>query len=80
MRYVARVRESQSSGEIDPAFDPQMLALALMVIEFIPQTLPNITGIATGYNGDEPEFTDRLVDMMNELISHLAAPQTESPK
>jgi TetR/AcrR family transcriptional regulator len=78
VRYLARVREAQASGEVDPAFDPQMLALALLVMEFIPRVLPNITRIATGYNGDEPEFTDRLVAMMNELISHLAAPEAQN--
>jgi TetR/AcrR family transcriptional regulator len=82
-RIVDRVRASQASGEIDLAFDPSMLALAMLAIELIPRALPNVTRMVTGFNGDEPEFTDRLISVMDELIAHIgpvSAPRKEPVK
>jgi TetR/AcrR family transcriptional regulator len=68
---LGRVREAQTSGEIDKVFDPEMLALALISIELIPAVLPNIIRMVTGFSGDEPEFAERLVTVMSQLIDRL---------
>ena len=71
-RFLSRVREAQDSGEIDASLDPNMVALAISAIELIPQVLPNFTRMITGYNGDEAEFTDLLVETLDGILGHLA--------
>jgi TetR/AcrR family transcriptional regulator len=79
-RIVKRVRQAQASGEVDPVFDPSMLALAMLAVELIPRALPNVTRMVTGLNGDEPEFADRLIDLMDGLIAHLGSAVPEHPE
>jgi TetR/AcrR family transcriptional regulator len=75
-RNVEPVRQAQASGEIDEKFDPAMLALMLVAVEFMPRVLPNATYTLTGYKGDEPEFTERLIATMEALIARLG-PQVQ---
>jgi TetR/AcrR family transcriptional regulator len=71
-RVIGPIRDSQAAGEIDDKFDPNFLALAIFAIELIPRVLPNVTRMVTGYSGDEPEFTDELAHIMEELVVHLS--------
>src|ERR1700722_14666455 len=57
-RFLRRVRESQNSNELDPAMDPNMLALVMLAIELIPRVLPNVTRLVTGFSGDGPRFAE----------------------
>jgi AcrR family transcriptional regulator len=71
VNFLARIRKSQESGEIDAAFDAEMLALAIIAMELIPSTLPNITMMVTGLDGDEPEFADRFIATVSAILSRL---------
>jgi AcrR family transcriptional regulator len=70
-RHVASVREAQRVGEVDPALDPQLLALALVSIAIGPFMLPQVTKFMTGSLPGEPAFLERYESVVEQLISRL---------
>jgi TetR/AcrR family transcriptional regulator len=70
---AASVRDAQASGEVDASLDAGMLALALVAMELLPAVLPNITRLITGYNGDEPEFSERYAATLEAVVARLAS-------
>jgi TetR/AcrR family transcriptional regulator len=73
-RHVTNVKEAQAAGEVDPALEPEMLALALISIVVSPYVLPQITKLMTGLLPKSTEFGTRLETTIGELIERLAPP------
>jgi hypothetical protein len=65
------VREAQRAGEVDPALDPQLLALALVSIAIGPFMLPQVTKFITGSLPDDPAFLERYEAVVEQLIARL---------
>jgi len=71
-RVVARVEAAQSSGEIDPEFDPQMLFLALHAIRNFPYLFPQVTKLITGELPTSNSFKRRYQRQLELLLDRLA--------
>jgi TetR/AcrR family transcriptional regulator len=69
---VNYVQDAQANGEVDPSFDANILALMLVAMQLLPTVLPNITRLITGYNGDEPEFSEKYAAGLEAIIAGLA--------
>ncbi len=76
-----RMREielAQERGEVDPRFDAEMLALALLAVELFPRILPQITKLVTGLSYTDAEFRERQERLLADLVEHLRAPGAEA--
>jgi TetR/AcrR family transcriptional regulator len=71
---MREIQEAQSRGEVDPRFDAEMLALALLSIELMPRTLPQITKLVTGVRVSDEEFARRQEQLLADLVDHLGSP------
>ena len=51
------------------------MALALLAVELMPRTLPQLTKIVTGLSHRDPEFLRRQEALLVELVEHLQGAQ-----
>lgn len=70
-RGVETIRAAQKTGEIDPAFDPEALRVALFGFSLIPVLLPQIAEIVTDQNPQDAAFAERWTRLLEELYSRL---------
>jgi AcrR family transcriptional regulator len=69
---VMGVRRAQEDAELDPVFDPEMLALAIQSIVNMPHLLPQITMMTVGVSHDSVRFERRQAEFLAQLVEHLA--------
>jgi TetR/AcrR family transcriptional regulator len=74
LRHIGTVRTAQESGEVDAAFDPELLALALVSVVIFPYVLPQVTKFVTGLLPTDPGFRLRHEVVVEQLAAHLGAP------
>ena len=70
-RHVTSVREAQRTGEVDPALDPELLALALVSVAIGPFVLPQVTKFVAGSRPDDEAFLERYEELIGALIARL---------
>jgi AcrR family transcriptional regulator len=68
---MREIEAAQERGEVDPRFDAELLALALLSVELMPRVLPQITKIVTGLRFGDDEFQQRQEALLAELVDHL---------
>jgi AcrR family transcriptional regulator len=68
---MREITDAQERGEVDPRFDAEMLALALLSIELMPRTLTQITKLVTGLRVTDEEFARRQEQLLADLVEHL---------
>jgi len=68
---VTAVRRAQEDRELDPAFDPEMLALAIHSIVNTPHLLPQITMMTVGASHNSEKFRRRQAEFLTQLLAHL---------
>jgi TetR/AcrR family transcriptional regulator len=73
VRHVESVREAQRTGEIDPALDPELLALALVSVAIGPFVLPQVAKFITGSLPGDAAFMERYEELIGALIARLEA-------
>jgi AcrR family transcriptional regulator len=71
------IEEAQARGEVDPAFDAELMALALLSVELMPRVLPQVTKMVTGLSYEDPAFRERQQALLAELVAHLAPRQAD---
>jgi TetR/AcrR family transcriptional regulator len=71
LRRKREIEAAQERGEVDRRFDPELMALALLAVELMPRTLPQLTKIVTGLSHRDPEFLRRQEALLVELVEHL---------
>jgi TetR/AcrR family transcriptional regulator len=74
LRHIATVRAAQESREVDTAFDPELLALALVSVVIFPYVLPQVTKFVTGLLPTDPQFRRRHEALVEQLADHLGVP------
>jgi TetR/AcrR family transcriptional regulator len=79
-RTTDDVRRAQASGELDPRFDSELLALAITAITTFPHVLPQLTKLVVGVSHDDAEFRQRQTDFVAILMAHLAPPPAAPPR
>ena len=65
------IEAAQERGEVDPRFDAELMALALLAVELLPRVLPQLTKVVTGLTNRDPEFLRRQEELLVELVEHL---------
>jgi TetR/AcrR family transcriptional regulator len=65
------IEAAQERGEVDPRFDAELLALALLAVELMPRILPQLTAVVTGLSNRDPAFLQRQEELLAELVEHL---------
>lgn len=70
-RHVANVTDAQQQGEVDDAWDPELLALALVSIVVSPYVLPQVTKFVTGLLPTDAAFAERHEALLAKLIERL---------
>ena len=71
-RWVTAFEHAQKSGEINKAFDPKMLALALNSIIATPYMTPLITKLITGMDPNSDAFKKKQASLVQNLVKALA--------
>ena len=71
---VAQIRRAQRDGEIDPDIDARFLHLAIVALISFPQMVPQIAGLITGMEHDDPEFREGQQALIEHLLRALAPP------
>lgn len=71
-RQIGLVRQLQAEGSVDPAFDPEMLFIALLSVVTLTSALPQIVELATGISPSNPDFAPRWEAFLDMLARHLA--------
>src|SRR5262249_15663169 len=69
---VTAIRRAQEARELDPVFDPEMLALAIQSIINTPHLLPQITMMTARISHSSPRFRRRQAEFLEQLLAHLA--------
>jgi len=69
---IADVRAAQESGAVDPTLDPELLCLALVVLQLAPYLIPQVTTMIAGVAPEDPEFETRQTEFLEQLVAHLA--------
>lgn len=70
-RHIASVQAAQADGEVDPDFDPELLALALVSMAISPYVLPQVTKFITGRRPTDERFRRRYEKLIAELVERL---------
>jgi TetR/AcrR family transcriptional regulator len=70
-RHVESVREAQASGELDPEFDPELLALALVSVAILPFMLPQVTKFITGSLPHDSLLLGRYEALVGDMVERL---------
>jgi AcrR family transcriptional regulator len=78
-RQIDLVRRLQAEGSIDPAFDAEMLFVALLAVVTLTTALPQIVELATGAYPRSARFRKRWVALLNDLAAHLG-PRPTGPR
>jgi AcrR family transcriptional regulator len=68
---MREIVDAQERGEVDPRFDAELLALALLSIELMPRVLPQITKLVSGLRVTDEEFARRQEQLLADLVEHL---------
>lgn len=71
-RQIELVKRLQAEGGIDPAFDPEMLFIALLSVVTLTSALPQIVRLATGLRPDDASFEKRWDAFLEMLAVHLS--------
>jgi TetR/AcrR family transcriptional regulator len=71
-RWVTAFEHAQKSGEINKAFDPKMLALAVNSIIATPYMTPLITKLITGMDPNSDAFKKKQASLVQNLVKALA--------
>jgi len=66
------VRVLQSSGELEPEFDPRLFYLVLLGIASLPITMPHVARAVSGMDPTGPEFRERWEDTLVWIADGLA--------
>lgn len=61
---VGLVRLLQTSGELEPEFDPRLFYLVLLGIAALPVTMPHVARAVSGLDPTGPEFRERWEDTL----------------
>lgn len=69
---VGFVRLLQSSGELEPEFDPRLFYLVLLGIASLPVTMPHVAETVSGMDPTGPEFRERWEDTLVWIADGLA--------
>jgi AcrR family transcriptional regulator len=70
-RDVDALAELQAQGEVDPAFDPEMLGVVLHGLRLFPELLPQVTYMTTGLDPESPAFEERYAALLEQLAARL---------
>jgi hypothetical protein len=73
---VKSLRDRQASGELDDAFDPRILKLALTAMITAPAVLPHLVHQLFGVQPDDPAFTDQYARQLARIIELLGPSPT----
>lgn len=73
-RQIDLMKRLQAEGSIDPAFDPEMLFIALLSVVTLTGALPQIVELATGLCPSDAKFEKRWDAFLELLAAHLSAP------
>lgn len=74
-RHQVEVIElAQRRGELNPGFEPDMVALALAMTTIAPRLLPQLTRMITGERPTDPDFTRRYRRFHEQLAAAMSAP------
>lgn len=77
--FITDVANAKDRGELDPEFDPTMIAVVLAGLMQFPAMLPHLAKLLTGLSPAEPEFQERYDRTVRQLLASLeprAAPQS----
>ncbi len=74
-RQKGMLKEFQRSGAVDPAYDPELLFLALLAVVVAPAILPQVVRLVAGIDPEDPEFTSRWNALLGRLARALAPPE-----
>ncbi len=69
---VGFVRLLQTSGELEPEFDPGLFYLVLLGIAALPVTMPHVAAVVSGMDPAGPEFRERWEDTLVWIADGLA--------
>lgn len=69
---VGLVRMLQTSGDLEPEFDPGLFYLVLLGIAALPVTMPHVAQSVSGMNPGEPRFRERWEDTLVWIADGLA--------
>jgi AcrR family transcriptional regulator len=69
---VALVRLLQTSGELEPEFDPGLFYLVLLGIAALPVTMPHVAEAVSGMDPSGPRFRERWEDTLVWIADGLA--------
>ena len=72
---VAQIRRAQRDGEIDPDIDARFLHLAMVALVSFPQMVPQIAGLITGLEHDDPKFKEGQQALVEHVLRALAPPR-----
>ena len=76
---IQLIRESQARGEIDPGYDPRMLAMTLMSLGGFPFVVLPIVGDRLGIALDDA-FPERLIAHNQKLLSSALRARPENAR
>jgi TetR/AcrR family transcriptional regulator len=80
-RWVAEFRNAQERGEINPDYDPKLLALAVNSIVVMPYMTPIVTKLITGKDPQGVAFKREQQAFLAEIVKLLSPDlKTESPR
>jgi AcrR family transcriptional regulator len=69
---IELVKRLQAEGSIDPAFDPEMLFIALLSVVTLTGALPQIVQLATELHPCDAKFERRWDAFLEMLAAHLS--------
>lgn len=70
-KAVEQVKQKQTSGNITPELDAELLQLYLFALAAFPLMFPLITKLITGQSPDEPAFLQRQTTFLSDLAKQL---------
>ncbi len=71
-RQIDLLKRLQAEGSIDPAFDSEMLFVALLSVVTLTGALPQIVRLATGLHPSDAKFERRWNAFLEMLAIHLS--------
>jgi TetR/AcrR family transcriptional regulator len=72
-RHVATVRAAQEAGELDPALDPELTAVALVSMAILPFMLPQVIKFMTGQLPTDDAFLAEYAAVVKRLVGSLGS-------
>lgn len=71
-RWVAIVRQAQERGEVSSDVDVEMVALCLIALSGLSESLPHVVKMITGSAPDSPQFKEKYATFVSRLLGALA--------